>query len=119
MPRYAWYRERSRAGVMSPTIAWISELRPPPPTPCRARNAIGIVMLWAVPQNAEPARKTTTENRKIRFRPYMSPSLPNSSVAIALVGLTGGGIQLDRGRNPAVATQEIPPRSCRLRRGRR
>jgi hypothetical protein len=42
-------------------------------------------MLVAAPHAAEPIRNTAMEIMKIGLRPYMSPSLPNSSVVMALV----------------------------------
>jgi hypothetical protein len=63
---------------MSPTIAWASTIRPPPPTPCTARNAISSLMLLASPDSAEPARKITIALMNRYFRPYWSPSLPQT-----------------------------------------
>ena len=60
--------------VCAPTI------RPPPPSPWMARDAISSIIEWARPDSAEPIRKITIEAWKNIFRPYMSPSLPHSGV---------------------------------------
>ncbi len=60
--------------VCAPTI------RPPPPSPWTARNAISSIIEWDRPDSAEPTRKITIEAWKNVFRPYMSPSLPHSGV---------------------------------------
>jgi hypothetical protein len=39
----------------------------------------------AAPHSADPARNTAMENWKTALRPYMSPSLPSTSVLTALV----------------------------------
>ena len=60
--------------VCAPTI------RPPPPSPWTARNAISSIIECARPDSAEPIRKITIAAWKNTFRPYMSPSLPHSGV---------------------------------------
>ncbi len=79
-PNAPWYLPRSRAGTTSATIAWASTIRPPPPSPCSARNAISSIMFWARPHSAEPIRKTTIAAWNRPLRPYWSPSLPHSGV---------------------------------------
>ena len=61
-------------------IAWVSTMSPPPPRPCRARNAISSKMLCDWPHSAEPIRKITIEAWNSVLRPYWSPSLPHSGV---------------------------------------
>ena len=85
MPSMAWYFDLCRAGITSPMIADTREFSPPPPTPCRPRNSASHSMLAAAPHSAEPARNTAIENWKTGLRPYMSPSLPSTSVVTALV----------------------------------
>ena len=83
-PNAPWYLPRSRGGTMSPTIAWASTMRPPPPTPCSARNAISWGMLRARPDSAEPTRKMTIAAMNRYLRPYWSPSLPHTCVVAVL-----------------------------------
>ena len=79
-PNAPWYLPRSRAGTMSPMIAWVSTSRPPPPMPWTARKAISSTMFLAWPQRAEPMRKITMAPRNRYLRPYWSPSLPQTWV---------------------------------------
>jgi hypothetical protein len=58
-----WYRERSRGGTMSPMIASASDIRPPAPMPCSARNAASWYIESARPQSMDPATKTPMANR--------------------------------------------------------
>ena len=44
---------------MSPTTAIVVTIRPPPPIPCTARNAISWPMSCASPHSTEPMRKIT------------------------------------------------------------
>ena len=60
--------------VCAPTI------NPPPPRPCRARNAISSVIVWLNPHSAEPTTKITIDAWKKVLRPYWSPSLPHRGV---------------------------------------
>jgi hypothetical protein len=48
--------------------------------PCTARKAISSVSEVDSPASAEPARKMTIAAWKNAFRPYRSPSLPQSGV---------------------------------------
>lgn len=61
---------------MSAMIACTPIMRPPAPMPWIARKAISWSMLWARPEHAEPATKTTIANWKTPLRPKRSPSLP-------------------------------------------
>ena len=86
-------------------IAWVSTISPPPPTPCRARNAISSPMLRAWPHSAEPIRKITIALRNRYLRPYWSPSFPQTWVVAV------------EARMYAVTTQdrcERPPRSLTI-----
>jgi hypothetical protein len=83
-PNAPWYLPRSRGGTISPTIAWASTMRPPPPIPWSARNAISSVMLLASPDSAEPTRKMMIAAMNRYFRPYWSPSLPHTWVVAVL-----------------------------------
>lgn len=62
-------------------MAMESTISPPPPSPWRARNPMSCGMSWATPQSTEPARKITMAVWNSFFRPYWSPSLPQSGVA--------------------------------------
>ena len=86
-PNAPWYFPRSRGGTMSPTIAWASTSRPPPPMPWSARNAISSVMLRDSPDSAEPTRKMTIAAMNRYFRPYWSPSLPHTCVVAVLASM--------------------------------
>ncbi len=79
-PNAPWYLPRCLAGTMSPTIAWVSTSRPPPPMPWTARKAMSSPMFRAWPHRAEPIRKITIAPRKRYLRPYWSPSLPQTWV---------------------------------------
>ena len=83
-PNAPWYLPRSRGGTMLPTMAWVSTMRPPPPIPCSARNAISSPMLWDSPDSAEPIRKITIAVMNRYLRPYWSPSLPHTWVVAVL-----------------------------------
>ena len=90
---------------MSPTIAWVKTMRPPPPTPWSARNAISSPMVWDSPDSAEPIRKITIAARNRYLRPYWSPSLPHTWVVAVLAS------------RYAVTTQDRwlrPPRSLTM-----
>ena len=67
---------RTRGGMRSPVMAWEEIMRPPPPRPCRARQAMSWPMLDAVPHSAEPMRNRAMAMRKRFLRPTRSPSLP-------------------------------------------
>ena len=86
-PNAPWYFPRSRGGTMSPTMAWASTIRPPPPTPCSARNAISSLMLRESPDSAEPIRKMTIAAMNRYFRPYWSPSLPHTGVVAVVASM--------------------------------
>ncbi len=81
-PKKPWYLPRSRGGTRSPTTASEITISPPPPSPCRARNAISSVMFCASPHSADPIRKITIAICRTRLRPYRSPSFPYSGAAI-------------------------------------
>jgi hypothetical protein len=49
------------------------------PTPCRARAAIRNAEPAANPHSSEDSANHVTPVRKIRFRPYRSPSVPANS----------------------------------------
>ena len=65
----AWMRPRSRGGMMSPTMAIASTMRPPPPSPCIPRARMSHVIEVASPQSAEPARNSPTDRNTIVRRP--------------------------------------------------
>src|SRR5258708_15479601 len=65
---------------MSRPIAWAPTIRPPPPRPWIARNAMSSTMEWLSPARIEPTRKITIAPWKKIFLPYWSPSLPHSGV---------------------------------------
>ena len=67
--KYAWNFTRSRGGTMSPTTAWVVTMRPPPPRPCRPRNAMSWPMLPLRPQSADPIRKSTIPAWSTILRP--------------------------------------------------
>ena len=68
-PKKPWYLPRSRGGTTSPTMASVDTIRPPPPSPCRARNVISSVMFWLIPQSAEPIKNTAMAVCSTIFRP--------------------------------------------------
>jgi hypothetical protein len=55
--------------MMSPTTAIVVTMRPPPPRPWSARNAISSGMFCAIPQSAEPTRKITIAVCRTILRP--------------------------------------------------
>ncbi len=65
---------------MSPTMACVPTMRPPPPSPCSARNPMSWTMVWLSPEQTDPARKIKMAAWKKTFRPYWSPSFPHSGV---------------------------------------
>ena len=79
-PKKPWYRPRSRGGTTSPTMVWAPTMSPPPPMPCSARKMISSVIVWDSPASTDPIRKMTIAAWKNIFRPYRSPSLPQSGV---------------------------------------
>ena len=104
-PNAPWYLPRSLAGTMSPMIAWVSTIRPPPPTPWTARKAMSSPMFRDWPQRADPMRKITIAPRNRYLRPYWSPSLPHTWVVAVLAS------------RYAVTTQDrwlSPPRSLTI-----
>lgn len=82
-----WKRPCSRTGTMVLMIASAPTMRPPPPSPCRARKQISCHMLCAIPDSAEPTRKIVIADRKTPLRPYMSPILPQTGVETAVVSV--------------------------------
>src|SRR3954471_13588218 len=83
-------------------MAMASVIRPPAPSPWRARNAISSPSVWATPLSAEPARKTTIAAWNRGLRPWRSLTRPQM------------GIETVAPRRYAVTTHEswsIPPRS--------
>ena len=60
-----------------------SVISPPAAMPCNARETTSMVMLWAMPQSAEPTRNVASEISSSRLRPWRSPSLPHSGVVAA------------------------------------
>ncbi len=79
-----WYLPRSRGGIRSPMIAMTPTIRPPAPSPWTARKAMSSFIDCDRPDNAEPTRKSTIEVMKMPLRPYMSPSLPQIGVEVAV-----------------------------------
>ena len=61
-------------------MACAPTIRPPEPRPWTARNAISMIIELDRPDRTEPTRKMTIEAWKKIFRPYWSPSLPQSGV---------------------------------------
>ena len=59
-------------------IAWAMAIRPPPPIPWMARNAISSTMLRDRPDRIEPATKITMANWNRILRPSRSLILPYS-----------------------------------------
>ena len=51
-------------------IAWVPTNKPPPPSPCTARNAISSIIDELNPDRIDPTRKMTIESWKKNFRPY-------------------------------------------------
>ena len=70
---------------MSPMIVRASDMRPPAPTPWKARNAASEYMLHAKLEPTEPRMKMLIAKRKIGRRPKMSESLPRIGVEIVEV----------------------------------
>ena len=66
-------------------VASAPTMSPPAPTPCSARNAISWSIECDTPDSAEPIRKITMAIMSSRLRPYWSPSLPYSGVAMVEV----------------------------------
>ncbi len=60
---------RSRGGTTSPIVACAVTIRPPPPSPWIARNAISSVIPCAIPHSAEPIRKITSAPWSTILRP--------------------------------------------------
>ena len=100
-PKMPWYLPRSRGETTSPMIVWAPMMRPPPPMPCSARNAINMIIEPLSPASAEPIRKMMIAAWKKILRPYWSPSLPHS------------GVDAVEARMYAVTTQEMCDRPCR------
>ena len=62
VPRYIPHlanKLRSRGGTMSPTMVNVNDINPPPPMPCRNRNAISCSIDCAAPHNADATRNNT------------------------------------------------------------
>ena len=61
---------------MSAMIVSASDIRPPAPTPCSARNAASSYIEVEIPQRKDPTTKTLIAKMKNGRRPYMSLNLP-------------------------------------------
>ena len=61
---------------MSATTAIVTTIRPPPPAPWTARNAISCVMSCAAPHSTDPAKNSKIAACSTILRPYRSPSFP-------------------------------------------
>src|SRR4051794_40416944 len=79
-PNRPLHLPRSRGGTTSPIAACALTMRPPPPRPWIARNAISSVIPCASPHSAEPIRKITSAACRTILRPKRSPSFPYSGV---------------------------------------
>ncbi|MNW46099.1 hypothetical protein D3C74_233780 [compost metagenome] len=66
-------------------IVNVTGTRPPAPIPCRARNPISCPMLWAVPDNMEPAKNSSELMTNTGLRPYRSLILPKIGVVTDIV----------------------------------
>ena len=73
-------RARCSSVYKSATIVCATGSRHPAPTPCMARNRMSSPIEVEAPQSAEPTRKMIMPSRKIRLRPYMSASRPQSGI---------------------------------------
>ena len=82
-----WYLPRSRSGMMSAIIAVAVTVRPPPPMPCKPRMTMSQVMPSDMPHSADATMNRMIDPMKSRLRPYMSPNLPASTVAIVWVSM--------------------------------
>ncbi len=77
--------ERSSGWNTAWSIASEPGVSSAPPMPCTARAAISTSMVGAAAQAADAAANQTTPSRKIRRRPYRSPSAPPSRIRPARV----------------------------------
>jgi hypothetical protein len=75
-----WYLARSRGARMSPMIASGSDIRPPAPMPCTARNPASISMDVEKLDSTDPAMKIEMLRMMSGRRPNRSDSLPYSGV---------------------------------------
>ena len=55
----------------------------PPPTPCRTRNAISSLRLWAWPHSAEATVKVPMAKRNVCLVPTLSPIQPEAGIHTA------------------------------------
>ena len=80
MPKVArknpWYLARSRGASMSPMMARGSDIRPPAPRPCTARNAASMIMEVEKLLRIEPVMKMLMLRMNSGRRPNRSESLP-------------------------------------------
>ncbi|MNL24442.1 hypothetical protein D3C87_1458750 [compost metagenome] len=60
--------------------AWASDISPPPPTPCNARNRISCVRDCAIAHATEARMNSVMATISRRRRPKLSDSLPYSGV---------------------------------------
>jgi hypothetical protein len=86
---------------MSPTIVCAPTSSPPPPMPWMARKMISSVIVSESPASTDPTRKITIAAWKKIFRPYRSPSFPQS------------GVETVEASRYAVTIQESLDRLCR------
>ena len=80
LPRSAGTNEACR-------IARLPGVRRAAPTPCNARAAIRTGAVGAIPHGRDASANQTTPIRKIRFRPYRSPSAPATRSSPASVSV--------------------------------
>lgn len=78
-PRIPWYLPRSRRGTTSLTIICATVMRPPPPTPVKARKTINCVAVWAREAASDPTKKMARPTKSTSLRDQMSDSFPYSN----------------------------------------
>ena len=91
----------SRIGTTSPTIACAMVMRPPPPTPVKARNIISCRTVCASEATREPKKKMTKQLKSTVLRDHMSETRPYSSwkeveVLVKLSNLSNENILADK-----------------------
>ena len=68
-------------------------LRPPPPRPCTALEAISILILTASPQSKLPTKKRLVESKRSNFLPHMSLSFAHTGLVTAVTRIYADPIQ--------------------------